>query len=279
MTGDWSQTSPLLEARDLSVGYDGVALVSHVDLAVQAGEVVTLVGPNGVGKSTILKTLSGHLKPIAGEVSLLGANAQTLPTQERAKLMAVLLTDRIGTSFMTCEDVVEMGRYPHTGRLGILDADDRAKVREAMELLDVADLATSDFMRISDGQRQRVMLARAVCQEPRVMVLDEPTSHLDIRYQLELLAILRHLATEREMGIVMSLHEVPLACKASDWLVCVKGDAVVAQGAPTDVAKPKVIDALFDLVPGTFDPLHGVIALPRLDSFGRSKKGRDDAEA
>ena len=162
---------------------------------------------------------------------------------------------------MTCEDVVEVGRQPHTGRLGIARDEDHRQVREAMELAGVWDLRDRDYMRISDGQRQRVLIARAICQQPRVMVLDEPTSYLDIRHQIELLELLRTLVATRGMGIVMALHELPLAGLVSDWLVCVREGEVWRQGTPDEVLVPEVIDELYGLRPGTYDPRTGAVTL------------------
>ena len=256
------QDQSVLQTRGLAVGYDGKPLVQGVGIEVRLGEVVTLIGPNGAGKSTILKTLAGQLAPCEGVVLLSGRDLSGLSPAQQAQELSVLLTDRVRTDLLTCIDVVEMGRHPHTGRLGILSDGDRAKVRAAMELVHVWDLRHRDFMRLSDGQRQRVMLARAICQEPRVLILDEPTNYLDIRYQIELLDILRHLVGHREMGIVMSVHELPLARVVADWVVCVKDGAVMTQGRPDEVFVSQTIDELYDLKPGSFDPATGGVRLP-----------------
>ena len=250
-----------VQTHDLAVGYDGVPLLGHIDLTVAPGEIVTLIGPNGSGKSTILKTIAGHIGSLGGAVYLSGRPLDALSSHERALELSVLLTERLRTELLTCADVVETGRYPHTGRLGILTDEDRGIVRESMEMVQVWDLRDCDFMQISDGQRQRVLLARAICQRPRVMLLDEPTSYLDIHYQIELLNIVRRLASARTVGIIMSLHELSLARKISTRVVCVKGDGVVAAGTPDEVFVPEVIDDLYDLEPGTFDPLTGAIRL------------------
>ena len=255
------QAPAVLEARDLDAGYAGVPVVHGVTVAVQAGHVVTLIGPNGAGKSTLLKTLAGQLDALGGAVLLSGRDLAAIPVRERARELSVLLTDRVRTELLTCADVVESGRYPHTGRMGLLTEDDLRKVRAAMELTSVWDLRGADFMQLSDGQRQRVMLARALAQDPRALVLDEPTNHLDVRYQIELLNLLRTLARERGLAIVMTLHELPLAYRASDWLVCVKDGRVMDQGTPERIFCPEVIDALFDLEPGTFDALTGDVVL------------------
>ena len=260
MAGMQEQT--VLQTRGLAVGYGGSPLVRGVEIEVRLGEVVTLIGPNGAGKSTILKTIAGQLAPCGGTVLLSGHDLSGLTPAQQARELSVLLTDRVRTDLLTCIDVVEMGRHPHTGRLGILSDEDRAEVRAAMELVHVWELRHNDFMRLSDGQRQRVMLARAICQEPRVLILDEPTNYLDIRYQIELLDILRQLVRERVMSIVMTLHELPLARVVSDWVVCVKDGAVMAQGRPDEMFVSQTIDQLYDLKPGSFDPVTGGVRLP-----------------
>lgn len=257
-----AEHTDILRTQGLAVGYDGVPLACGIDLSVAQGSVVTLIGPNGAGKSTLLRTVAGHLVPLGGAVWLSGRPLERMSAHERALELSVMLTERLKTELLTCADVVEMGRYPHTGRLGVATDADRAEVREAMELTSVWDLRASDFMQLSDGQRQRVLLARAICQRPRLLVLDEPTSYLDIRYQVELLGLLRELVETRQMGVLMSLHELPLVWKVSDWVVCMKDGAVTAQGTPRDICRPEVIDALYDLRPGTFDPLTGAIEVP-----------------
>jgi iron complex transport system ATP-binding protein len=177
--------------------------------------------------------------------------------------VAVVLTEKLRTELMTCEDVVGTGRYPYTGRLGILAEQDRSKIREAMELVDIWGLRDRDFTQISDGQRQRVLLARAICQEPQIIVLDEPTSFLDIRYQLELLCILRNLAKTRDIAVIMSLHELDLAQKISDIVVCVKGEHIAHYGTPQEIFRREIILPLYDLSNGSYNPLFGSVEMGR----------------
>ncbi len=250
-----------LSCAGLSVGYDGSELIAQIELEVRPGRIVTLIGPNGAGKSTILKTLAGYLEPISGAAYVSGKPLGELSSHERALEMSVMLTERLSTELLTCADIVEAGRYPHTGRLGVLDDADRAAVDEAMRLVAVQDLADHDFMHVSDGQRQRVLLARAICQEPSVLVLDEPTSYLDIRYQIDLLQILRKLAREKQVAIVMSLHELQLARIVSDEVVCIKGPRVFASGTPDEIFVPEVIDELYDLPAGCYDPATGAVSI------------------
>lgn len=265
----------VLQADHLTVGYDHHVVVGGVTLDLRPGEIVTLLGPNGAGKSTILKTVAAQLEPLEGQLMLLGRDLTQTSTQERAARLAVLLTDRPRTELLTCSDVVELGRLPHTGRLGILSEVDRAHVRAAMELVGIEDLSDCDFMQVSDGQRQRVLLARAICQQPRLLLLDEPTSYLDIRHQIELLHILRQLVAAGTTSILMTMHELSLARIVSDWLVCVRDGAVMAQGTPREICVPRVIDALFDLEPGSFDPTTGAINLTREDGDGADGMARE----
>ncbi|WP_350454332.1 ABC transporter ATP-binding protein [Slackia heliotrinireducens] len=252
---------PCLRTEGLIVGYDGKPLIKDVNIDVLPGRIVTLIGPNGAGKSTILKTVTGYLEPLGGAVYLSGKPLSELTPHERSLQFSVLLTERLRTELLTCADIVETGRYPYTGRLGILTDEDRRIVRESMEMVHVWDLRDRDFMQISDGQRQRILLARAICQRPQTIVLDEPTNYLDIRYQIDLLNVLRRLVSAREVGVIMSLHELPLARKVSDFVLCVKGDGIVAAGAPEEIFVPEVIDDLYGLKPGVYDPISGQILL------------------
>ena len=252
-----------LETCDLVVGYGGEPLINDVNIQLHAGEILTLIGPNGAGKSTILKSIAGYLASIGGAVYISGKPVGELSAHELSLELSVMLTERMRTELLTCADIVETGRYPYTGRLGILTDEDRRKVREAMDMVHVWDLRERDFMQISDGQRQRIMLARAIAQEPHVIMLDEPTNYLDIHYQIELLNVLRHLVRTRDVAVIMSLHELPLARKVSDYVMCVKGDCVCAQGTPDEIFTAEVIDDLYDLEPGVFDPISGNIRLER----------------
>ena len=152
-----------------------------IRIRVEAGEILCLIGPNGAGKSTILKTLIRQLQPIGGTVLLENTPLPDMKERELARKSAAVLTGRIAPELMTCEEVVAMGRYPYTGMLGILSDADREKVDETIRIVGMEEIRKKDFDRISDGQRQRVMLARALCQEPKLLVMDEPTSFLDIR--------------------------------------------------------------------------------------------------
>ena len=213
-----------IRLEDVAAGYGRKALLNHISLHVSPGNVLTLIGPNGAGKSTILKTVTRQLAELGGTIFLEGTAMSRMREEEVARTLAMVMTERLHPEFMTCREVVATGRYPYTGRLGILSAEDWKLVDDAMQLVHARDTADRNFSQISDGQRQRVMLARAICQEPRILILDEPTSYLDMRYKIDILSSIRRLAAERNMAVVMSLHELDLALKVSDVIACVGGE-------------------------------------------------------
>ena len=164
---------------DMCVGYRGRPLIRDIGITLQKGEILTLIGPNGAGKSTILKSIAGQLELIGGTAWLDQHELEQMRREELAKKMSVLLTEKIRAELLTCEEVVETGRYPYTGRFGFLGEEDHRIVAEAMELVHVTELCDRLFDEISDGQKQRVMLARAMAGQPQLLILDEPTSYLD----------------------------------------------------------------------------------------------------
>ena len=245
----------ILNARKLSVGYGEKTVVADITFSAAAGQILCLIGPNGAGKSTLLKTLIRALPPLGGELLLAGRALGDYRERELARLCATVLTGKPEPELMRCEEVVAAGRYPYTGRLGILTEKDRLVVRETMEKVGITALADLDFTRISDGQRQRVLLARALCQQPRLLVLDEPTSFLDIRHKLEFLGLLRALAGERQIAVVMSMHELELAARFADTLLCIKGGRVDRAGTPADIFTGGYIDSLYGMEPGSWESL------------------------
>ena len=213
-------------AEDLAIGYGKTPLMEHIGLGVGKGTILTLIGPNGAGKSTLLKTLAAQLAPQGGAVLLDGKDLADCSGPERARKMALMVPHTRRTELTTCFEMASAGRYPYTGRLGVLSAEDKRQVHAALALVGAEALAGRDFNRISDGQRQRVLLARAICQQPELILLDEPTSFLDIKGKAELLAILKSLARDKKMAVILSLHELELAQKVSDKVVCVSAAGV-----------------------------------------------------
>lgn len=245
----------------MSVGYNGKPLIKDIEIELQKGQILTLIGPNGAGKSTILKSMIGQLSLLGGTVYIGRDEVKKMSEKDLAKKMSVVMTERIHPELMTCGDVVSTGRYPYTGRLGILSEKDREKVREAMEMVNATELMERDFSAVSDGQRQRMLLARAICQEPEIIVLDEPTSFLDIRYKLELLTILKKMVREKNVAVIMSLHELDLAQKISDVVVCVHGDKIERFGPPEEIFSAGYIRQLYGITDGSYNAQFGCIEM------------------
>ena len=254
----------LFETKNLTVGYNGTPLIHDISMQIKRGEILTLIGPNGSGKSTILKTITKHLASIKGTVYIGKDELGKLSYRDLSKRVAVVLTERIRPELMTCREVVASGRYPYTNHLGILSAQDEAIVEETMKKVNVLELSDRSYNAISDGQRQRILLARAICQEPEIIVLDEPTSFLDIRHKVELLGILRQMAKEKGVTVIMSLHEIDLAQKISDRIVCVRGDVISHFGEPEEIFKDAKIQELYQIEKDTYNLHYGSIELPKV---------------
>ncbi len=248
-----------LQTERLAVGYHGKALIRDIDIELEQGRILTLIGPNGAGKSTILKSMTGQLPILDGRVSYEGRELSAWIPKELAKHIAVVLTDRIRPELMTCAEVVAMGRYPYTNMFGRLTPKDKEIVEDALRRVHGIELANQDFSTLSDGQRQRIMLARAICQEPKVLILDEPTAYLDIRHKIELLDILQEMVQNHHMTVVMSLHEIDLALKISDDLLCVRPGSNPVFGKPEAMRDSATIELLYDMVPGSYDRWFGKV--------------------
>ncbi|MBQ6575594.1 MAG: cobyric acid synthase [Lachnospiraceae bacterium] len=235
-----------LETKDLSIGYDS-DLVKNISFTVAPGRIVTVIGPNGSGKSTLLKTVTGSLAKRAGVVFIDGKNRDEMPRKDVARNLSMVSTVKVSPELMTCREVIESGRYAYTGIFGRLSDTDRQKVEEALCATDTKSIEMKPFANISDGQRQRVMLARAICQEPKIMVLDEPTSFLDIRYRIDILSRIRELAVSNGIGILMSVHEPETAMKLSDTVIAMSDGKIRRIGTPREVFEEGFIRSLYKL--------------------------------
>lgn len=249
------------KTEQMSVGYQGKPLIQNIEIGLNKGEILTLIGPNGAGKSTILKSISKQLKLIGGAVYLDKKEMAGMSGTELSQRMAVVFTEKLKTELMTCEDVVATGRHPYTGHFGILSKEDYSIIEEAMDLVHVTEIRNQDFTQISDGQRQRVMLARAICQEPEIIILDEPTSFLDVKYKLEFLSVLQELRVRKGLTVIMSIHELELAERVSDRILCVNGEYVERFGKPEEIFKNGYIKSLFGIKTGSFDEENGSMEL------------------
>jgi iron complex transport system ATP-binding protein len=239
-----------LRTRDLTVGYrtrtTRRAVLEHVNLDVDAGELVCLLGPNGIGKSTLLRTIARMQPALWGSVELGGADLRSVSHAELSRRLGVVLTERVAVEALTVRQIVGLGRYPHSGWLGGLTDRDRAAIEWAIDAVGARHLSERDFSRLSDGERQRVMIARALAQEPVLLVLDEPTAFLDVPSRVELMGLLRQLTRERPLAVVVSTHDLELALRTADviWLVMPGGELVT--GAPEDVVLSGGIGQAFE---------------------------------
>lgn len=245
-----------MAVQKVAAGYHGKIILENLSFELRQGEILVLIGPNGAGKSTVLKTLSRALLPIQGTVELRGQNLESLSGNALAQEMAVLLTDRPKPELMTVRDVVALGRYPYTGRLGRLQRKDEEKVEAAMAAMDLSSLRARDFRELSDGQKQRTLLARALAQDPKLLILDEPTGYLDIHYKLQLLRVLREKAGAG-MTILASLHEIELARLLADRLLTVKAGHAEHLGTPAEIFREDIIAPLYDITGEEYALLYG----------------------
>ena len=221
---------------NLSVGYNRKALIHDICIGIKKGEIVTLIGPNGSGKSTILKSITRQLQIIGGKVYFDNQNLLSFTFRDLSTRMAVVLTERMKPELMTCHDIVATGRYPYTGRLGILTREDEEKVEEAMKAVHAEALGSRDFNNISDGQRQRVLLARAICQEPDIIILDEPTASLDPVAEAEIYEKFNSIIGDKT-AIYIS-HRLS-SCKFCDKIAVFHNGTVVQMGSHETLAADK----------------------------------------
>ncbi len=252
--------SNIIQTKNLQIGYGKSVLVEDINLTFDSGEIVSLIGPNGSGKSTLLKTITNQLEKMGGSIAVKEKELSDISSGEIGKTMSLLLTDKIRPEMMSAFEVVCTGRYPYTGMMGILSEEDKEIAWAAVARMQIEDLADKDYMQLSDGQKQRVMLARAICQDTEILILDEPTTYLDINYKLSLMQMVQDLAREKNKLVIMSIHELDLAKIYSDRIVCVSGDHRLDRVATAEeIFSGDYIDTLFGMQPGTYRDLLGRI--------------------
>ncbi|WP_081240008.1 ABC transporter ATP-binding protein [Streptomyces viridosporus] len=248
-----------LSATDVTVAYDGTDVVHGAALTLRPGEVTALVGPNGSGKSTLLRTVARLQRPRRATLTLdADTDALALGPREFSRRVALLLQGRPTPSGLSVRDVVEFGRYPHRGRWGGSDPGGRAAVDRALALTGVTELAERGAEHLSGGQLQRVWLAGCLAQETGVLLLDEPTTYLDLRYQVELLDLMRDLADDHDIAVGVVLHDLDQAAAVADRVVLLAGGRVVAGGRPEDVLTPERLTEVYGIrIEVDTDPLTG----------------------
>lgn len=251
----------MLKTNNLSVGYNNKVVISNINVEVKNGEILCLLGSNGAGKTTLLRSLSKLISPIKGEIYLNGVNINCISRKALSKKMALVLTNRLLGDLMTVQDIVNIGRYPYTGFFGSLSKKDLIMVDEALESVDALHLKKRYFDELSDGEKQKVLVARALVQEPEIIILDEPTTHLDIKHRLELINILKKLSKEKSISVILSLHEIDIALKSCDKVALIKNNKVIAYGQPEDVVDEDIINSLYELDDKNFNSLLGSVEI------------------
>ncbi|MDF5712053.1 MAG: ABC transporter ATP-binding protein [Nostoc sp. S4] len=255
----------ILTTHSLSIGYKTSrknvrCVASDISVSLQAGELVCLLGPNGAGKSTLLRSLAGMQPPIAGEVRLLGDNVYNLAPQELAKHLSLVLTEKVDVGMLSAYTLVTLGRHPYTDWWGNLTLEDEAIVHWAIKSVGAVHLAPRQVSELSDGERQKIMIARALAQSPIVMLLDEPTAFLDLPRRVEIMQLLRQLARETNQAILLSTHDLDLALRLADkvWLLSTNGilhvgapEDLVLSGAFADTFRSEGVE--FDIASGEFN--------------------------
>ena len=253
-----------LEARDLTLGYGDRTVVEHLDLDVLDGGITAVIGPNGCGKSTLLRALGRLLKPQGGEVLLDGRRIGELPTRDVARALGMLPQSPTAPEGLTVADLVTRGRHPHQAWFRQWSRDDEAVVAEAMAWTGVSDFADRPVDTLSGGQRQRAWIAMALAQGTDLLLLDEPTTHLDLAHAVDVLDLVDRLHHDRGRTVVMVLHDLSLAARYADSLVAMRDGRIVAQGPPRDVVTPELLADVFGLRAAVLpDPVSdGVLVVP-----------------
>jgi iron complex transport system ATP-binding protein len=244
-SGDAAAKTIDCRAQSLSLAYEDHEVIHELSLSIPARQITALVGPNGSGKSTLLKGLARLMKPTCGAVYLDSQAIHRLPTKEVARRLAMLPQRPEAPDGLTVRELVSFGRFPHQGFFGISTAEDDAKIDQALEITGIAPLADQSLGELSGGQRQLAWVALALAQDTRLLLLDEPTTFLDMSHQIEVLDVLQRLNQEHGRTIVMVLHDLNLAARYSSHMVILGGGKVLYQGAPWDIMRPDILAAAF----------------------------------
>ncbi|HRG18133.1 MAG TPA: ABC transporter ATP-binding protein [Flavobacterium lutivivi] len=250
----------IISTHDLSIGYktkkETVVIAKNLNLELTSGKLITLVGANGIGKSTLLRTLTGIQKPISGDVFLTEKNINSFDTLELAQNLSLVLTEKLPSSNLTVFELIALGRQPYTNWLGKLSEDDLQVVNDVMHLVQIEHLAEKKHFEISDGQLQKVMIARALAQETSIIILDEPTTHLDLFHKVSVFKLLKKLSQETNKCILFSTHDIDLAIQLSDEMIVMTEDKIV-QDQPCNLISKGIFNSLFKDETITFDSQKG----------------------
>jgi len=246
----------ILDIKSLSIGYQS-EIQKDINVELYEGQFVCLIGPNGIGKSTFLKTISNVIPAISGEVILQEENLLNLNSKDLSKLISLVLTDHIDGFNLRAIDVIRMGRYPHTGFWGKLNSEDVKIIEEYVRQIEIENLINRQFSELSDGEKQKVMIAKALVQQAPLMLLDEPTAFLDFPTKANLLVLLRKLAKNNNLGIILSTHDIELALKTADQIWLFTENHQLIKGMPEDLVLDGHINRVFNNKEMQFNPVSG----------------------
>jgi len=262
-------TSTIMHSSELVIGYSESEkpLSKALNLKLCSGEVVCLLGPNGSGKSTLLRTLAGLQQALSGDVYIADSLLSSIPRNELARLLSVVLTEKPATGMLRVFDLVAIGRLPYTNFLGALSEQDQQIVQECLRQVHLEDFAERPFVELSDGEAQRVMIARALAQQTDVILLDEPTIHLDLPTRIEILSLLRNLGKQTGKAILLSTHELDLALQMADTIWLLDKNARFFSGIPEELVLDNSIRSVFERDGLSFDNLSGAFHMPVEESL------------
>ncbi len=268
----------IIQTHDLQIGYEGrngaAKVVAHqINTALHAGELVCLLGPNGSGKSTLIKTLAGMQPALSGDISLFGTSIHQLSSKDIAQKLSTVLTDPVTIGNLDVFTLVSFGRSPYTGWLGRLRQEDESMVRWAIEATGLQPLARRDISTLSDGEHQKMMIARALAQDTDLILLDEPTAHLDLPNRVEIIRLLRSLARETNKGFLLSTHELDLALKAGDKAWLLDTNKQLFTGVPEDLVLNGTFESVFQRNSFDFDRATGSFNLHTHNGHNIGVKG------
>ncbi|MBN2734068.1 MAG: ABC transporter ATP-binding protein [Methanomicrobiaceae archaeon] len=259
--------SPILVCKNLTIGYNSQKSAAkevskNLNLTLKRGELVCLIGPNGSGKSTLIRTITGIQPAIDGEVWLCNKRIEEHSSDEKAKTLSVVLTNPVSAGYLTAYDIVALGRFPYTNWAGRLSESDNLIVTSALMSVGAGNLTRRFMHEMSDGERQKVMIARALAQEPEMMVLDEPTAFLDLPHKIETMRILRNVAQKTGKSILLSTHDLNLAIRCADQLWIIDRNGKMISGVPEDLILSGIFGSAFEIEGVSFDSIRGEFTIP-----------------
>lgn len=260
-----NSVKPILSTENLTVGYQvsgkGIPILEDINVSLLPGQLVCFMGPNGVGKSTLIRSITGIQKAISGKVIIDGKPLSSISNEDLAKLMSVVLTDKINAANLSVYELVALGRYPYMGWNVSFSKNDIEKIEKAVETTNITHLTNKKVFELSDGQLQKVMIARALSQDTPIVILDEPTAHLDLNNRVEVINLLSELAKNSNKAILMATHELDLALQSADRLWLAGPNEPIIDGFPEDLVLNGKIDKVFQLK--GFDLKTGRLALQK----------------